>query len=241
MTTRIYLVSGPRNISTALMYSFRSRADTTVYDEPLYGHYLAVTGIDHPGRADVLATEPTDGEEAIRTLILGDCPTPVLFLKSMGHHTVRVGLDLAFLDEVTSVFLIREPREMLTSLIKNIAEPTAANTGLPQQVELLDRIEAEGGHPIVVDSGDILHDPPTVLAELCRRIGIPWDASMLSWEAGPKPEDGVWAEHWYANVHKSTGFGPYRSKNEPVPDRLAQVLEECEGHYERLARHAMRG
>src|ERR687883_192922 len=41
--------SGPRNVSTALMYSFRQRPDTLVVDEPLYGHYLRVTSADHPG------------------------------------------------------------------------------------------------------------------------------------------------------------------------------------------------
>ena len=235
MTIRIYLVSGPRNISTALMYSFRQRSDTTVYDEPLYGHYLAYTGIDHPGGDEVMAIEPTDGEAAIRDIILGDYDTPVAFFKSMGHHTLGVGLDLSFLDRVTSVFLTREPRAMLTSLVENLPEATVEMTGLPYQAELVRRIVAGGGSPIVVDSKQILLDPSSVLSELCRRIGVPWDPAMLTWPAGPKPEDGVWAKYWYATVHRSTGFAPYREKVAELPLRYSALLEECERHYRELA------
>ncbi|CAN5550553.1 hypothetical protein BH24ACT18_BH24ACT18_19250 [soil metagenome] len=35
---RLSVWSGPRNVSTALMYAFRQRPDTLVVDEPLYGH-----------------------------------------------------------------------------------------------------------------------------------------------------------------------------------------------------------
>ncbi len=239
MTTRIYLISGPRNISTALMYSFRSRADTTVFDEPLYGHYLRVTGIEHPGREEILGHVETDGERAIRDIILGPYPTPVVFLKSMGHHTVGLGLDLSFLDEVTNVFLIREPEEMLTSLIKNLPDANTEMTGLPQQVELLDRILATGGDPVVVDSSAILRNPRGMLQKLCDRLGIPWDEAMLSWPEGPKPEDGIWAGHWYTRLHATTGFEPYRAKDEVVPDRLRDVLAECRSLYRRLAARAI--
>jgi hypothetical protein len=238
-TTRIHLISGPRNISTALMYSFRSRDDCTVFDEPLYGHYLRVTGIEHPGREEILASVETDGARAIRNLILGPYPTPVVFLKSMGHHTVGLGLDLSFLDEVTNVFLIREPAEMLTSLAKNLPDATVEMTGLPQQVELLDRIVASGGDPIVVDSRRVLEDPGVVLRALCGRIGIPWDPAMLSWPPGPKPEDGVWGRWWYRRLWETTGFEPYRPKEEPVPDRLHGVLAECRRHYAHLSRYAL--
>jgi Sulfotransferase domain len=239
VTNRIYLVSGPRNISTALMYSFRSRFDTTVYDEPLYGHYLAYTGIEHPGRDEVLATEPTDGAAAITDIILGHYDTPVAFFKSMGHHTLGVGLDLAFLEEVTSVFLTREPRAMLASLVRNLPDATVEMTGLPYQVELVEQIVARGGSPVVVDSKQILVDPPAALAQLCSRIGIPWDAAMLTWPAGPKPEDGIWAKHWYAGVHATTGFTPYRERDAALPERYDDLLAECERHHAALSRYAI--
>lgn len=221
------------------MYSFRSRADTSVFDEPLYGHYLRVTGVEHPGREEVLATTETDGERAVQRIILGPYPTEVVFLKNMGHHIAGVGLDLGFLDEVTNVFLIRDPAEMLTSLIRNLPHPTVEMTGLPQQAGLLDRIVSRGGTPVVLDSKQVLLDPASVLEELCRRIGIGWDPAMLSWSAGPKPEDGCWAPYWYGRLHRTTGFEPYRAKNEAVPARLRSLLEECLGYYELLRPYAI--
>lgn len=240
MTTRINLISGPRNISTGLMYSFRSRQDTTVVDEPLYAHYLAAyPDVDHPGRDETLASMSADAETVVSDVLMADYPTPVVFFKNMGHHVGRVGMDLAWLDDMTNVFLIREPEAMLTSYIKNVHDPTPEMTGMPQQVELLSRVLSGGGTPIVLESSQILLDPEGVLGECCERIGLPWDPAMLSWEPGPKPEDGVWAKYWYHRVHQSTGFEPYDPKGEHVPPHLRDtlaVLDEC---YDQLRPYAI--
>lgn len=240
MTARIHLISGPRNISTALMYSFRSREDTTVFDEPLYGHYLRVTGIDHPGREETLASVETDGARAISDIILGPYPTPIVFLKSMGHHTIGLGLDLSFLDHVTNVLLTRDPAEVLVSLARIFPVVTAPMTGLPQQVELLDRMLAVGTRPIVLDSREVLRSPEWMLRRLCARVRIPWDPAMLTWPRGPKPEDGVWSKFWYQRLHETTGFEPYRSSDEAVPDGLSSVLDVCLQHYALLSAHVIR-
>ena len=235
--TRLSVWSGPRNVSTALMYSFRRRPDTVVFDEPLYGHYLTVSDAAHPGEADVLWTMQRDGERVVRETLLGPCPAPVMFFKNMAHHLTH--LDRGFLDRITNVLLTRDPREMLPSLAEQLPHPTLRDTGLREQVEILDREERKGGDPVVFDARELLLDPEGVLREACRRLGIPFYEEMLRWPAGPKPEDGVWAEHWYANVHASTGFGAYRPKEGPFPERLAPLLAECEPLYERLRERAI--
>ncbi|MFO7292932.1 MAG: sulfotransferase family protein [Acidimicrobiia bacterium] len=234
---RISVWSGPRNVSTALMYSFRQRSDTAVVDEPLYAHYLAATGVEHPGRDEVLAAQDTDGERVVRDVILGPSTRPVLFLKNMAHHLVD--LDWAFLSELHNVILTRDPAEMLTSYIKQVPNPTLEGTGLPMQVRLLDAILDEGQDPLVLDSRLLLTDPRSVLSKLCDRIGIPFEEAMLTWPAGPKPEDGVWARFWYESVHRSTGFAPYRAKAEPVPERLMPLLTQAQPLYQRLAAYAI--
>lgn len=234
---RISVWSGPRNVSTALMYSFRQRSDTAVVDEPLYAHYLAATGVEHPGRDEVLAAQDTDGERVVRDVILGPSTRPVLFLKNMAHHLVD--LDWAFLSELHNVILTRDPAEMLTSYIKQVPKPTLEGTGLPMQVRLLDAILDEGQDPLVLDSRLLLTDPRSVLSKLCDRIGIPFEEAMLTWPAGPKPEDGVWARFWYESVHRSTGFAPYRAKDEPVPERLIPLLTQAQPLYQRLAAYAI--
>jgi hypothetical protein len=173
----------------------------------------------------------------VRTAILGPCERPVHFFKNMAHHLA--GLDRGFLRSITNVLLTRDPREMLPSLARQMPSPTLRDTGLAQQVEVLDLMLAEGENPIVLDAKELLLDPEGVLRRTCERIGLPFVGAMLSWPAGPKPEDGVWAEHWYQNVHASTGFGAYRPKRDPLPRRLEPLLAECAPLYERLREHAV--
>jgi hypothetical protein len=219
------------------MYSFRQRTDTVVVDEPLYGHYLESTGADHPGAGEVMEVMDGDGERVVREVILGPCERPVHFFKNMAHHLP--GLDPSFLDSVTNVLLIRDPTEMLPSLIRQLPSPTLRDTGLREQAGILDSILARGEDPIVLDARELLLDPPGVLRRTCSGLGIPFERAMLSWPAGPKPEDGVWAKHWYHNVHASTGFTPYRPYTEPFPEQLEPLLRECLPLYERMRGYAI--
>ncbi len=238
---RISIWSGPRNVSTALMYAFRERSDTVVFDEPLYGHYLRATGAAHPGRDDVLAAMDTDGARVVREVLLGGSEAdarPVRVYKNMAHH-LR-GLERSFLPRLTNAILTRDPVEMLPSLAQQIPYPRLADTGLVEQVELLEVELAAGRDPVVIDARRLLEDPEGVLREACAALGLPFQAAMLTWEAGPKPEDGVWAPHWYANVHRSTGFEPYRGKDrEAFPARLEPLLAQCRPLYARLSKHAI--
>src|SRR5690349_1614401 len=216
------------------MYSFAQRSDTRVVDEPLYAHYLRVSGAEHPGREVVLAAQETDGEKVVRDVILGESDRPVVFFKQMAHHLV--GIDRAFLARTANVILTRDPREMLPSLRENLARPALRDTGYAVQTELLEELREIDQDPPVLDAREILVDPRGVLAELCRRLGLPFEDSMLSWKPGARPEDGVWAEHWYGNVHRSSGFEPYRKKTAPFPRELEPLLAECRPHYDVLAR-----
>lgn len=238
-TVRICLWPGPRNVSTALLYSFAQRADTRAVDEPFYAHYLLRSGAQHPGREAVLAAMDADLARVIRNVILGPCDRPVAFFKQMAHHLFGVE-DRGFLRETVNVFLTRNPAQMLPSLAVQIPEPTLLDTGYAMQTELLDELLAAGQDPPVLESKELLTSPESVLRQLCEKTGIPWDPAMLSWPPGPKPEDGVWAPHWYHNVWRSTGFAPYKPKTEPFPERLKPLLEECRPHYEKLQARAIR-
>jgi len=234
---RLSVWSGPRNVSTALMYAFRQRPDTLVVDEPLYGHYLKVTRAEHPGDDEVLAAMDTDGGRVVREVLLGPCERPVHFFKNMAHHLA--GLDRGFLGGLTNVLLTRDPAEMLPSLARQLPNPTLRDTGLLYQTEILDDVLGQGLDPVVLDAKQLLLDPPGVLRSACDRLGIPFHEAMLRWPAGPKPEDGVWAKHWYANVHASTGFSPYNPRTGDFPERLKPLLEESVPLYERLRGYAI--
>ncbi|MEZ4699934.1 MAG: hypothetical protein R2834_06360 [Rhodothermales bacterium] len=233
----ICLWSGPRNVSTALMYAFRQRPDTRVVDEPLYAHYLRVSGAEHPGGNDVLAGMENDGARVIQRVVYGAYDRPNAFLKHMAHHLVD--LDLSFLDDTVNIMLVRDPEQMLPSLINQIPEPTLRDTGLARQTQLLDDLTARGQTPAILDARALLLNPRGVLEKLCRHLDLPFDEGMLAWPTGPKPEDGVWAPHWYHNVHQSTTFARYSEKSDPFPDRLKPLLDACRPHYERLLARAI--
>lgn len=233
--------SGPRNISTAMMRSWGNRPDTMVWDEPLYAHYLLKTGLDHPGADEVIRCHEPDLRKVVARLT-GEVPEgkAIFYQKQMTHHLLP-DVDRAWLGEVTNCFLIRDPREMLTSLLKFLPSPTLADTGMPQQVEIFDYVRKKtGGVPPVIDAKDVLADPPRMLAALCEAIGVEFSPAMLSWPPGRRDTDGVWGKYWYAEVEKSSTFRPYKPKDEPVPPQLRSLADECVSLYEQLYRHRMR-
>jgi len=218
------------------MYSFAQRTDTTVVDEPLYAHYLTSTDADeyHPGAEEVIADQENDGEKVIQDVIFGNYDSPVIFFKNMTHHLVN--LDKIFLKETINVILTRDPRDMLPSFINQIKRPKITDTGYPQHLDLLNYLISIGQKPIILDSKDILRNPEQKLKWLCDQMKIPFDTRMLSWRAGARKEDGIWAKHWYHNVHKSTGFQPYKNKKKikAFPEDLLPLLAECELLYHEL-------
>ncbi|HVP73756.1 MAG TPA: hypothetical protein VMS30_08460 [Phycisphaerales bacterium] len=241
-TKRIAMWSGPRNISTAMMRSWGSRADTVVCDEPLYAHYLLQTGVPHPGAPEVVAHHEADWRKVV-TWLTGPPPQPdsasgarpaIWYQKHMAHHLLPE-IERDWLHHLTHAFLIRDPREMLTSLMKNVPNPTIRDTGLVQQVEIFEHVErATGRTPPVIDSRDVLQDPRRMLMMLCTALDVPFDKAMLHWAPGPRPTDGIWAKHWYASVERSTTFEPYMPKAEQVPASLQSLLDECQQHYQHL-------
>lgn len=237
-TQRICLWSGPRNISTALMYSFAQRNDTTVYDEPLYAHYLRNTNAKeyHPGSAEILATMENDGEKVVK-MMMGDHSTSIAFFKHMTHHLVS--LDFSFFRDVDHVILTRDPQEMLPSYAKAVEKPTLIDVGYKQHIDLIDKLNRIGKSYIVVDSRTILMNPKKRLLQLCDLLKIPFDEAMLYWDRGARKEDGCWARYWYQNVHNSTGFQPYQSKSDVFPDDLRPLLDECKPYYQKLLEHAI--
>lgn len=237
---RIAMWSGPRNISTAMLRSWGARADTAVYDEPLYAHFLIATGIDHPGAAETIATYETDWRKVVAE-ITGPIPDgkTIWYQKHMTHHLLP-GMEMGWIDGLTNCFLIREPREMLTSYIKVRPDINMDDLGLPQQRALFDHVRSQTGRvPPVIAAKDVLQNPRRILGLLCDAIGVPFDEAMLSWPPGPRPTDGTWAKYWYASVERSTSFGPYRPKDDPVPPRYANLLAECEQLYAEMAKHKL--
>lgn len=238
---RIAMWSGPRNISTALMRSWGNRPDTRVCDEPFYAHYLVVTGKDHPGRTETLTAHDADWRRVVQTLIRAS-PTAerIFYQKHMAHHLLPV-IDKGWITRVTNCFLIRDPREMLTSLLKHVPDATLDDTGLPQQVALFNEIrQRTGTSPPVMDARDVLENPEGMLRTLCAVVGVAFEPCMLSWPMGDRSTDGAWGPFWYKEVYQTTTFGSYAAKSSEVPESHRHVLEACQRLYNQLHPHCCR-
>jgi Sulfotransferase domain len=237
---RIAMWSGPRNISTAMMRAWENREDCTVSDEPLYAAYLATTGIDHPGRDEVIAAGDTDWRR-VADALLGPIPggKAIWYQKHMNHHLLA-DMDTGWVLGLRNVLLIRDPSEVVASYIKSRATVTPDDIGLPQQGRLFDLLcDALDESPIVIDAGDFLRAPEAHLRALCGRFGIAFTPRMLSWPAGPRDSDGVWAPYWYDAVWRSTGFEPWRPREETLTGDALAVAEACRPIYERLHKNRM--
>jgi hypothetical protein len=237
---KIAMWSGPRNLSTAMMYAFAARGDCAVWDEPFYAAYLAKTGIDHPMRDAIIATDDTDPAR-IAAACTGPTPDgkPLHYQKHMTLHMIPE-FDRGFMRHLTNVFLIRHPARVVASYSQKREAPTLPDIGFVQQAELFDQVAGWTGRPpLVIDSADIRANPRESLEKLCTALGIPFTENMLHWPAGPKPYDGVWAPHWYNAVHASTGFGDPEGPLPILPAEYAPLVEQALPHYQRLAAHKL--
>jgi hypothetical protein len=237
---RIAMWSGPRNISTAMMRAWENRGDTAVIDEPFYAHYLVETGVEHPGREEVIATQDTDAAK-VAAMLTGPIPggMPIWYQKHMTQHMLP-DTPLDWLDGVSNCFLIREPAAVVASFTIQRPDAAAWELGFEQQARLFDHVcDKLGEAPPVLDAADVLKDPPGILNALCAKLGAPFSERMLHWPAGPRASDGVWAPHWYAAVERSTGFAPYRPRDIKLTNFQQRLADQCRRHYERLANHRL--
>jgi hypothetical protein len=239
-TIRIAMWSGPRNLSTAMMRSFGNRGDCFVSDEPFYAAYLAISGLDHPMRGEVLQHHERDWQK-VAEAIAGPAPdgSPLWYQKHMTHHMLPE-IDRDWMRACRHAFLIRHPARVLASYAVKREAATLDDIGFPQQEALFEAAAAmTGAPPPVVDADALLDDPEQVLTRLCEALSIPFKKTMLSWPAGPRDTDGVWAPHWYDAVNRSTGFS--KPKPAPVLDdpHLQEIEKEALPIYERLAKFAL--
>lgn len=234
MTQIIAMWSGPRNLSTALMYSFAARGDCAVWDEPFYAAYLAATGLPHPMASEVIAAGEPDPQKVAELCTQNPPSQSLSYQKHMTLHMIP-SFDRGFLKHLTNAFLIRHPARVIASYAQKRESPTLADIGFTQQSDLFAQVaDLTGQAPPVVDSADIRATPKDTLQRLCTRLNIQFTEAMLSWPPGPKPFDGAWAPHWYNAVHASSGFGDPEGPLPDLPAELQRLCGQALPHYESL-------
>lgn len=235
--TIINLWSGPRNISTAMLYAFSQHKDVRVFDEPLYAHYLKTTNANHPGKEEILAAQENDGNKVMDSFLFDNFDRPFLFLKQMTHHLVNI--DLSFLEQTKNIILIRDPKRVLHSYGKVVEKPVLDDIGIKQSFDLFEHLKKNSFHYLIVDAETILQNPEAALKKICFSCGLTFSPAMLSWAAGPKKADGIWAKYWYTNVHQSTGFQKFNEEEVVLTPELQSIYTDALPFYEQLKKQAI--
>lgn len=231
--SRIAMWSGPRNISTAMMRAWENRADTLVIDEPLYGPYLFKSNKKHPMFAEIIQHQGKDEQMIINHLVNDSLPDnkSIYYQKHMCHHILDEN-DISWIKDLKNVFLIRDPRYVLSSYLRKHDTPTPYDLGYPQQLKLFNYIKENCGYtPIVIDSKDFLQNPRYMLKLLCKNLEIKFDNSMLSWPKGYRNTDGIWAKHWYNRVIESNCFGKFAPKKINLTSQEKIITDKCMPFY----------
>ncbi|MEM7294673.1 MAG: HAD family hydrolase [Pseudomonadota bacterium] len=240
MSVNIAMWSGPRNISTAMMRAWENRPDCEVWDEPLYAAYLRDSGVVHPMQDDILRENENDWR-LVANRCIADAPNgaAVFYQKHMTHH-VLPNYSREWLAKLDHCFLLRHPRDVLLSYAKKRQDTTLADIGIVEQLELFNAVgDLQGSPPLIIDSSDFLDDPSGYLQAICQRLDVPFFETMLEWPAGARDSDGVWGQHWYANVWKSTGFAVQHREDETLGPALQPILDAAAPAYESLRKHCL--
>ncbi|MFW2542851.1 HAD family hydrolase [Primorskyibacter sp. 2E107] len=235
---RLAMWSGPRNLSTAMMYAFGNRADFHAVDEPFYGPYLRLTGLNHPMAIEIRESRP-EGPFEVEQSLIGPIPNgkPHAYHKHMCQHMID-GIPRDFMADCVNVFLLRHPARVVASFTKGYPQAGADDIGFEKQAELFEHCRALGQTPVVIDSADIRKNPERALRQLCETVGLDWDPAVLTWSAGPKPYDGAWAPHWYKSVHGSTGFAGAEGPLPNLDGRAGALADEAMQYYDFMVAHA---
>jgi len=238
---RIGMWASPRCLSTVLLRSWSNRPDTFVQDEPLYPHYLLVSGRQDPGREAVLNHYETDWVKIVEQLIHGEIPnSKLIYYQKFMVYRLLPHIDMDWISGLTNCFLIREPRQMLLSYLKLWPNPTVETLGILRLHQLFYTVRDRlGTIPPVIDAHDLQNNPRHTLSLLCEAIGVEFTEEMLHW---PKrnPTDDIWSQYqWYDTVRNSTEFKPYIPKTDRIPEQFSDLLVQCNEVYQDLYQYRL--
>ena len=226
--------SGPRNISTALMRSWSSRMDTFVSDEPFYAYYLKEKKLKHPMYKEIINHYPNTYDTVVNS-ITKEIPQSkkIWYQKHMAHHLINLD-DIEWIKDFHNCFLIRHPKDVISSYIKKNKLLNVDELGYPQQYGLIQYLKKNEKNILVIDSSILLKDPRNVLNQWCRKLNIDFDTRMLTWKKGSYPTDGIWWEHWYNNVINTNQFESFNNKSDSIPKEYQSIYNEALDYYEKL-------
>ena len=231
---RIACWSGPRNISTALMRSWSSREDSFVSDEPFYAYYLKERQLKHPMYREIIDCYPDKYNDVVRGLT-SEIPNgkKIWYQKHMAHHLIDLS-NIDWIKNFENCILIRHPKDVINSYVKKNTLNNIDELGYPQQYKIIKYLDSIGKKFIIIDSNILLNNPEKILSQWCNSIDLEFDISMLQWEKGNHPQDGIWWKHWYDNVITTTHFQKFSKNQNELDQKYQSIYDEALDYYNKL-------
>ena len=231
---RIACWSGPRNISTALMRSWSSRNDSFVSDEPFYAYYLKEQQLKHPMYKEIIQHYPNTYDDVV-TSLLSEIPKDKKhwYQKHMAHHLIDLN-NINWIKNFENCILIRHPKDVINSYVKKNTLNHIDELGYPQQYKIMKYLDSIGKKFIVIDSNILLNNPKKILSQWCGSINLEFDISMLKWQKGNHPQDGIWWKHWYDNVITTTHFQKFSANQSELDKKYQSIYDEALDYYNKL-------
>ena len=234
----ILLWAVPRSVSTAFEKTFSRRHDFDVLHEPFTDCYY----FSRDRRSDRYGDQPDrSAYTAMSAYEAVFRPTPKrTFVKELCFQAEPY-LDQAFIERVTSTFIIRSPEAVLNSLIPLKPDFTEDEFGYTAMERVWKRVTSACSSPPVVIEGDRFRNSPRETLEVyCQLIGVPFIAQMLYWQDGAirnwEPHERESQAKWHYALESSHSIVPaVPVRKTTIPSYLRVAFRTAERIYEMIA------
>jgi len=234
----IFMWSGPRNLSTALMRSFENRKDTYVLDEPFYAYYLKKTNLKHPMKKEIIKHYLISQNKILKLITSKPKKKQIFYQKHMTHHIIK-NTKLDWITTGYNCFLIRHPSKVINSYIKKNSLRNIDDIGFKKQFEIFNKIKKSKLKFTVINADTILQNPNKTIKKLCKLLKIRFTKNMLTWPKGKRLSDGIWSKVWYKNVEQSNTFSKYKKEKIYVPKKYKKIYEEALKYYNEMNQYSI--
>jgi hypothetical protein len=234
----------PRSTSTAFEWMMRQRGDLHCLHEPFGEAWYQGEQPLWPRVTQTSVRTKGLTLESVWQNIQQQAQLSPVFSKDFPHYVTTISSP-EFLSNFNHSFLIRDPAKTITSMFKHWPDFHIDEVGFKEQRELFDKLCQQLGYaPPVIDSDDLLENPPSIIKQWCDAIGIDYMPSALSWKPGARDEVSWWdGGSFHENLRNSDGLKPQIRRHiniNDAPDRVKAVYESVLPHYQALYGHAFK-
>lgn len=240
-----FLWATPRSVSTAFGRCMAAHPDVTLIHEPFTETYYFGPERKSVRYGDLLQSTSFGAcaAKAVNGMLRKEGTVNTVFIKELAFQGEPF-IDDNIVERGTHTLIVRRPKVVAASLKKLKPDFSEDEFGFQAVERIRKRCLRAGKHVIVVDGDHFRAEPRAILIEVCLRMGILFNTSMMAWESGAikqwKPHEKESQAKWHRTLEGSKGILPPAP---PQPDPLAdltpiqrKIVEDAERLYQDMVR-----